>query len=96
MKIIWRWEKKILPKGLKEIIVENNTRTLRNRAFVRDPSWKADSIANRLSVRATKEIMNITIAKSLSGLKKKRKNTCFLVDYNTQCNIRNCYICSQN
>ena len=46
------------------------------------------SIANRLAVRATKEIENISIARSINGLKNKVKKTCLLVDYNTQCNIR--------
>ncbi len=95
MKLIWRWEKKKIPSGLKNILIENNTRTLRNRQFRREPRWKSDSIADRLAVRATKEIQNITIAKSINGLKNKIKKTCLLVDYNTQCNIRNCFICSQ-
>jgi hypothetical protein len=78
MKIIWRWEKKKLPFGLKNIRVENNTRVLRSRQFVRDRRWKTDnSIANRLSVRATKEIMNVSIAISINGLKKKIKITAF-------------------
>jgi len=94
MKIIWRWSKKKIPKGLNDIIVENNNRTLRRRQFIRDPSWSNDSIADRLAKRSFDEINYIDIARSINGLKNKMKKTCFLVEYNTQCRIRNCYICS--
>jgi hypothetical protein len=94
MKIIWRWSKKKLSQGLNDIIIENNNRVLRHRQFIRDPSWTAESIANRLAKRAFDEISNIEIARSINELKNKIKKTCFLVDYTTQCNIRNCYICS--
>ena len=94
MKIIWRWEKNKIPLGLKNIIIENNARELRNRHFNRDPAWKLDSISSRLAVRANSEIKEIEIARSKNGLKNKIKNKCFLIDYNTQCRIRNCYICN--
>ena len=71
MKIIWRWEKKKIPLGLRDIIRENTSRTLRHRKFIRNPAWQAESIASRLAVRATKEIKEIEIAKSKNGLKKK-------------------------
>jgi len=95
MKIIWRWCKKKIPKGLADIIVENNNRAMRRRMFIRDPSWSAGSISDRLAKRSLEEIENIEIARSINGLKNKVKNNCFLVDYMTQCNIRNCFICSQ-
>ena len=95
MKIIWRWEKNKIPLGLKDIIKENTSRTLRHRKFFRDPAWQTESIASRLAVRATKEIKEIEIARSKNGLKNKIKNNCFLVEYNVQCRTRNCFICAQ-
>jgi hypothetical protein len=95
-KIIWRWNKKKLPLGLKNIIVENHNRALRNRMFIKENNWKSDSISSRLASRATREIRDIEIAKSLNGLKNKIKNNCFLVNYNTICRIRNCFICTRN
>jgi len=96
MKIVYRWEKKRIPLGLKDIIVEVHSRTLRNRKFRKDNTWKQDSISYRLADRASKQIKEIEIAKSINGLKNKIKNKCFLVDYNTQCRMRNCFICTQN
>jgi len=96
MKIIWRWNKNIIPLGLKTILTENNERLLRHRNFRRDNAWKNDSIAYRLATTAMKEITEIEIARSKNGLKNKFKNKCFLVEYNTQCRIRNCFICPQN
>jgi hypothetical protein len=55
--------------------------------------WKQDSLSYRLADRATKEIKEIEIAKSKNGLKNKIIKKCFLVDYNTICRMRNCYIC---
>jgi hypothetical protein len=63
-KIIWRWNKKIIPKGLKSIITEVANENLRNRKFVRDIKWKQDSISYRLASRALKEIKDIEIARS--------------------------------
>jgi len=95
-KIIWRWNKNKLPLGLKNIIVENFNRRLRNRLFVKDNTWKNDSISYRLANRATNETKDIEIAKSKNGLKNKIKNNCFLVNYNTICRVRNCFVCSRN
>ena len=95
-KIIWRWNKKKLPLGLTSIIEERVDQRLRNRQFVRDHRWSLDSISSRLATRATKEIKEIEIAKSKKGLVKKYKNKAILVDYNTPCQIRNCFICNQN
>jgi hypothetical protein len=92
-KIIWRWNKKIIPKGLKNIITEVANENLRNRKFVRDIKWKQDSISYRLTSRALKEITNIEIARSKKGLANKIKKRCLLIDYNTQCRLRNCQIC---
>jgi hypothetical protein len=94
-KIIWRWDKKKIPLGLNSIIEERHDNRLRNRQFVRNHTWSQDSIAYRLSTRASKEIKDIEIAKSKKGLVKKLRNKTFLVDYNSNCRIRNCYICNQ-
>jgi len=88
--------KKEIPLGLKYIITEDNNRQLRNRRFKKDRRWRTDSLSYRLADRAAKSIKDIEIAKSKNGLKNKLKNTCFLVDYNTICRVRNCFICSHN
>jgi hypothetical protein len=95
IKIIWRWEKKKIPLGLSTIITEESQQRLRNRKFKRDPKWSKDSISYRLATRALKDIKQVEIAKSKNGLKNKIKNNCLLVDYNTECRIRNCIICSR-
>ena len=93
IKIIWRWLKNKIPLGLKDIIVEVTSNNLRNRKFQRNREWSHDSIAYRLATRALKEIKDIDIAKSKKGLVKKYKNSTLLVNYNTPCSSRNCYIC---
>lgn len=95
IKIIWRWEKRKIPLGLSTIITEESQQRLRNRKFKRDPKWSKDSISYRLATRALKDIKQVEIAKSKNGLKNKIKNNCLLVDYNTECRIRNCIICSR-
>jgi len=86
---------KKIPLGLSSIIEERHDNRLRNRQFVRNHNWSQDSIAYRLSTRASKEIKEIEIAKSKKGLVKKLRNKAFLIDYNSNCRIRNCYICNQ-
>jgi len=95
VKIIWRWEKKKIPEGLNSLIREETGMNLRNRKFVRDHLWNVDSIAFRLATRAKKEIKEIEVARSKKGLVKKYRNNICLVDYNSHCRIRNCFICSQ-
>ncbi len=94
-KIVWRWLKNKIPLGLKNIIVERNSRNLRNRQFIRERRWKHDSISYRLATRAKNDIKDIEIARSKKGLARKLKNNCILVEYNTNCRIRNCLICTQ-
>ena len=94
MRIVWRWEKKKIPLGLKDIITESANIRLRNRNFIRDRSWSNDSISYRLASLAIKDIKDIEIARSKNGLKNKFKNNCFLVKYMTNCRIRNCAICN--
>jgi len=88
--------KKLIPLGLKDIIIEENARALRNRKFKKEINWKHESIAYRLADCASKQIKEIEIAKSLNGLKNKIKKKCFLVDYNTICRMRNSFICANN
>jgi hypothetical protein len=94
--MIWRWDKKKIPIGLSKILDEETGINLRNRKFVIDNNWKHDSIAFRLASRAKKEIKEIEIARSKKGLMKKYKNKTCLIDYNTECRIRNCFICTRN
>jgi len=96
LKILYRWEKKEIPPGPNTIITEMNNRNLRSRKFKKDRLWHTNSISFRLADRASKDIKETEIAKSKNGLKKKIKNKYFLVDYNTTCRVRNCYICAQN
>ena len=95
IKLVWRWSTNKIPRGLKDIIVERNSRNLRNRHFIRESNWKQDSITYRLATRAKNEIKEIVIAKSKKGLVKKYRNKCHLIDYNIPCRVRNCFICSQ-
>lgn len=95
IKIIWRWEKKKIPLGLTSIIEERHTVNLRNRQFIRDRSWKQDSIAYRLATTAKSEIKEIEIARTKKALTKKYRNMTFLTKYNSACRIRNCFICTQ-
>jgi len=94
-KIIWRWEKSKIPPGLSNIIEERAGTNLRNRQFNRNLRWDQNSIAYRLATRAKNEIQDITIARSKKGLSKKLKNKYLLIDYNTPCRTRNCFICTQ-
>lgn len=94
IKLIWRWEKKKIPLGLSNILTEIQRVNLRNRKFVRQNSWKQDSIAYRIATRAIHEIKDITIAKSKKGLAKKYKLK-IVNDYNNVCRVRNCLYCSR-
>jgi len=95
IKIIWRWNKERLPQGLKNIITERiGNRNLRNRTFIRDRSWRNDSLAYRLATRTKNEINEIEVARSKKGLTKKYRNKIFLIDYVQPCRIRNCLNCN--
>jgi hypothetical protein len=96
IKIIWRWDKKKIPHGLKNIISETTGAALRNRKFNRPISWKYDSIAYRIATRANKERKEIEIARSKKGLAKKYKSKIILTEYNSICRTRNCLDCTQN
>jgi len=94
VKLIWRWDKNKIPKGLINLITENRGRELRNRQFQRSHGWKKSSISYRLATRAMKEINEITCARSKNGLKNKYKRIIRLT-YTGNCRIRNCYICNR-
>ena len=96
IKIIWRWLKDRLPRGLKDIITERRGRNLRNRQFIRERTWRQDSIAYRLATRIRTEIDEIEVARSKKGLTKKYTKKCFLIDYAQPCRIRNCQNCILN
>jgi hypothetical protein len=74
IKIIWRGNKNRLPIGLKDRITERLGRNLRNRQFIRERTWKQNSIAYRLATRVRKEIKEIEVARSKKGLTKKYSN----------------------
>ncbi len=84
-----------MPLGLKNIIIERNVANLRNRQFIRERNGKQNSIAFRLTTRAKNEIKEIEVAKSKKGLERKYKNKSLLIEYNTPCRIRNCFICAE-
>jgi len=94
IKLIWRWEKNKIPLGLKDLITERHDRVLRNRQFIRNRTWKSDSISDRLAKRANTEIKNIDIARSKKGLAKKYRNTIILIEYVAPCRVRNCRFCN--
>lgn len=93
IKLVWRWEKNKIPLGLKSIIVEKLTRQLRNRQFESNVRWKPNSISRRIAIRAKNEIKEIELCKTINAIKKKIKLK-ILNSYNTICNVRNCFICS--
>jgi hypothetical protein len=94
VKLIWRWHTKKIPRGLCTILTEKTSRQLRNRQFERLNNWKQHSISYRLATRAMKEIDEISTAKTKQGLKNKYKKI-IKASYNSNCNIRNCFICSR-
>ena len=95
VKLIWRWEKKKIPTGLEQILVEKNDRQLRRRKFERGQRWKLDSISNRVATRAVTEISEIEKINTKSTLKNHYKKR-IINTYRTDCRIRNCFICTTN
>jgi hypothetical protein len=94
-KVIWRWEMRKLPRGLRDILIEIDGHNLRNQKFSRPIAWKNNSLANRFATLATKSIDEISIARSKKGLCKKLRKKCHLIDYAIPCRIRNCQNCTQ-
>ena len=95
-KIIWKWSKNELPKGIMPLIVEKHNLRLRNRRFEISNRWKKGSISYRLGKRATGEIaalVKFKTRKSLStGIKKKIMDNLEA----TNCRVRNCFICRRD
>ncbi len=60
--------KKRIPLGLKDIITERVGRQLRNRQFIRERTWRQDSVAYRLATRTKTELNEIEVARSKKGL----------------------------
>jgi len=95
-KLIWKWEKKVLPKGIRELIEEKTNIRLRNRRFNIDRKWKKQSISHRLSKRATEEIAVLGKYKDIKSLSKGLKQNSMDNYERNQCLTRNCYICRQD
>jgi len=91
-KLLWRWDKKLVPKSIKTLIEEKTDR-LRGRIFVISRNLKNNSMNVRLTKLANKSMLNIANAKSLNSLASKLKNET-LAKYNIPCRIKNCFTCS--
>ena len=92
-KIIWKWDKKIIPKSLSLIIKEKND-ILRGRRFELIRNSKIGSIHQRLTKRANLHLQDISTATSKKCLAKKMKTQFTTVKYNFNCSKRNCFICN--
>ena len=64
-KLIWKWDKKKIPKSLSDILTEKDD-NLRNRRFNINRKWKTGSLALRLAKRAYKSMKVMRSKKSLS------------------------------
>ena len=92
-KIIWRWEKKVIPISLSNIIIEKHD-NLRGRRFENLITNKKNSIKSCLVLRANKEILDIAKHKTKKALTTAIKKRIFDTKYVFQCIDRNCYICT--
>ena len=92
-KIVWKWEKKKIPKGLSDLIKEK-TDNLRGRRFEKYRNSKSTSINFRLANRAQKEIHTLSNSKTKKGLITSLRKPIFEEKYSFTCTRRNCYICS--
>jgi hypothetical protein len=91
-KVVWKWEKKKIPKSLNSLIEEKNDR-LRGRRFNLIRNSKQLSIHSRLTKIANSSMNEITKFSSLEALSSNLKKSA-LDHYDTTCRTRNCYICS--
>jgi len=92
-KFVYKWDKKFLPLGIRDIIQEKPNLRLRNRGFIVQKKWKTDSIAYRLGKRASKEIALITTQKTVRALTCKLKQDILNNLKSVRCSTRNCFIC---
>jgi len=89
-KIIWKWDKKKLPKSLSTILEEKQDR-LRGRRFITMRGSKPNSIHCRL-VKAAGKIEEISKCTTIENLTKMVRETA-LDQYKAPCRTRNCFIC---
>ena len=92
-KILWRWDKKLIPKSLSTIVNEKQDR-LRGRRFVMLRKSKTGSINQRLTKRANLNIQEISSANSKEILTNRLKKQILHEKYNFNCRARNCFICN--
>ena len=92
-KILWRWDKKLIPKSLSTIVNEKQDR-LRGRWFVMLRKSKTGSINQRLTKRANLNIQEISSANSKEILTNRLKRQILHEKYNFNCRARNCFICN--
>ena len=95
-KIIWKWNKKELPKGIGTLLKEKQDLNLRNRRFEMHRKWKKTSIAYRLGKRATEEVAALAKYKTSKSLSKDFKKCTMENLSSKRCLVRNCYICRQD
>ncbi len=93
-KIIWRWEKKVIPISLSNIIIEKHD-NLRGTRFENLITNKKNSIKSHLVSQANKELEDISKHKTKKALITAIKKRIFDTKYVFQCTNRNCYICTR-
>ena len=91
-KIVWKWDKKRIPKSLQPVIEEKTDR-LRNRRFKTIRNMKTNSINSRLAKIANNSMTLIASNKSTKSLSQSLKKRA-LDSYNLACRSRNCFICA--
>ena len=93
-KVIWRWEKGLIPKSLNSIIKEKVDH-LRGRRFEVRRNNRKGSINERLTKLANSNITTISSATSKKVLSNNIKSDIFNRKYNFNCANNQCYICNQ-
>ncbi len=92
-KVLWRWEKKELPRSLRNLIEEKQD-NLRGRRFIIPRGAKPGSLISRLNKRATTSIAAISTFKTKKCMSKNLK--CSIIEnYSFVCRRRDCYICNR-
>jgi hypothetical protein len=92
-KIIWRWEKKVIPVSLSNIVIEKHD-NLRGTSLENLITNKKNSIKSLLVSQANKEMLDISKHKTKKALTTAIKKRIFETKYVFQCTDRNCYICT--
>ena len=91
-KIVWKWDKRKIPKSLQPVIEEKNDR-LRGRRFKTFRNMKTNSINSRLAKIANSTMTLIASHKSTKSLSQSLKKRA-LDSYSLPCRTRNCFICA--